>query len=104
MIKIDLTLSRAGIGGLEGKSDAEHIVEWIKASIAAVTENGAEAMTHLALRRCVSKFEALSPEAVEVSLDDIDAHFIRWALLSSRFPGNSNKIACQILAKFGISL
>lgn len=104
METISLVLNRAGINGLEGKSDAEHVTEWVKVSFTAVTESGAHPVTHLLIRRVVEKFENLAQDATEIELEPMDLHLIRWALLSANFPGHSAKMACLILNIFGITI
>lgn len=104
METISLVLNRAGINGLEGKEDAEHVTEWVKVAFTAVTEAGAQPAMHLLIRRVVDKFEKLDAKATSIELEPMDLHLIRWALLSANFPGHSAKMACLILNLFGITL
>jgi hypothetical protein len=102
---ISLKFDRSGINGVEGKSDAEILTEWLKASFSAVMEQGAEVMTHIVVRRCMDKFEkaASDPDRSNIELTSTELTLIRWAIMSSRFPGNSNRLVCRLAEKFGIT-
>lgn len=101
--KIDLSLKRDGINGLDGKTDAEHVTDWLKSAFAGVTSGGADPITHLVLRKLMDKLDALKSETT-VNLNELEMTLVRWALLSSRFTGSANKMACQMFEKFGINL
>jgi len=97
---IELKLDRAGIGGIEGKSDGEVIHEWIAAAFVSAIRTP-DPFTHIIADRVLERFRN-AKEADAIELEPLELLFVRCVLARAGFAPDVNQLYTQLIRLFRV--
>jgi hypothetical protein len=94
---LSFDIDREGLEGIEGRTDKELLLEWLKVSYTLSAP--VDAFSHMMWNSVFDKIQRCQDDAVE--LTEREHYMLRIGLIRANISGQGSRMYVQLLRKFG---